>query len=412
MLKSIQLVNFKSFASDAGAIQFAPVTLLVGANGSGKSNLLDAVRFLHGLGHGLSISQAIEGKKQGEAYLHPPLRGGTAEICWKGTDAFSISTHSIASAPWTDSEFGGDLALTHCLTVRADGEATRVASETLALDNEQLYRSRVQDRRVDAPINEPLCEVVFSSGETAQVPCKYGLLQTLPPHVVPPRVWSAVACLSLEYKDYRFLDLRASEMRNRVPVSDTELGVHGESLSSVVFRICKDKAQKKQLIDWLGALYEPKLADIDFSETDTQEVLLHLVERNGRKRAISARNVSDGTLRFLGYLAAFYSAPRGTVFFLEEIENGLHPTRVHLLVELIEQFAESQELQVIATTHSSQVLLSLSDTALRDVVLFARPEDSRGTITRRLGDLPHFEEVTKHTHIDQLFSTGWLEHVL
>jgi predicted ATPase len=201
-------------------------------------------------------------------------------------------------------------------------------------------------------------------------------------------------------------------MRNRVPISDTDLGPHGESLSSVVLRICEDKSQKKQLIDWLGALYEPKLVDIDFSETDTRDVLLHLVERNGRKRSISARNVSDGSLRFLGYLAAFYAAPRGSVFFLEEIENGLHPTRVHLLVELIEQFAESRELQVIATTHSSQVLLSLTDAVLRNVILFARPEDSRGTITKRLGDLPYFEKVIQQTEIDALFSTGWLERAL
>src|SRR6266480_1935995 len=117
MLKSIQLANFKSFASDSGPIQFAPVTLLVGANGSGKSNLLDAIRFLHGMGHGLSLSQAIEGKKQGDAYLHPPLRGGTAEICWKGSDAFSIGTDSVASAPWTFDGLGGDLALAHSLTV-------------------------------------------------------------------------------------------------------------------------------------------------------------------------------------------------------------------------------------------------------------------------------------------------------
>ena len=94
---------------------------------------------------------------------------------------------------------------------------------------------------------------------------------------------------------------------------------------------------------------------------------------------------------------------------VEEIENGLHPTRVHLLVELLEQFAESRKLQIIATTHSSQVLLGLSDEALRDVVLFARNEDTPGTVTRRLGDLPDFDEVTEKTQIDRLFTTGWLE---
>jgi AAA15 family ATPase/GTPase len=114
----------------------------------------------------------------------------------------------------------------------------------------------------------------------------------------------------------------------------------------------------------------------------------------------------------MGLLAALFSAPEESLFVLEEIENGLHPTRVHLLVELLEQFAASRRLQIIATTHSSQVLLSLSQQALRDVVLFARTPDSPGTVTRRLGDLAHFDDVTQKTKIDRLFTTGWLERAL
>ena len=69
-------------------------------------------------------------------------------------------------------------------------------------------------------------------------------------------------------------------------------------------------------------------------------------------------------------------------------------------------------MQIIATTHSSQVLLSLSEKAQRDAILFARTDDTPGTITRRLGDLPYFEEVMQKTHIDHLFTTGWLERAV
>ena len=52
MLKELQLTNFKSFAGQSDPIPFAPVTILVGANASGKSNVFDAIRFLRSALHG------------------------------------------------------------------------------------------------------------------------------------------------------------------------------------------------------------------------------------------------------------------------------------------------------------------------------------------------------------------------
>ena len=211
------------------------------------------------------------------------------------------------------------------------------------------------------------------------------------------------------YREARFLDLRPSEMKDYVSLATPELGIHGENLSAIVYRICEQPDQKEMYLGWLTSLCAPEVTDIDFIKTRASDVLVELVEGNGEKRRISARSLSDGTLRFMGYLAAMFSAPEGSLFLIEEIETGLHPTRIHLLIELFEQFAESRNLQIIATTHSSQVLLSLSERALRDAVLFARTADSSGTVTRRLGDLPDFEEVTQQTHIDELFTTGWME---
>ena len=54
----------------------------------------------------------------------------------------------------------------------------------------------------------------------------------------------------------------------------------------------------------------------------------------------SALSASDGTLRFLGILAAFLAPQNANtkpIYFIEEIENGIHPNRLHLLVQLIRQ---------------------------------------------------------------------------
>jgi hypothetical protein len=55
------------------------------------------------------------------------------------------------------------------------------------------------------------------------------------------------------------------------------------------------------------------------------------------------------------------------------------------------------------------VLSALSEPALDDTILFARDDEQGGTIVRRLGELPHFDDVKDKTGIDELFSTGWLE---
>ena len=55
MIKSIRLVNFKNFADET--LRVGPFTVIVGANASGKSNIRDAFRFLHGIGRGYSLAE-------------------------------------------------------------------------------------------------------------------------------------------------------------------------------------------------------------------------------------------------------------------------------------------------------------------------------------------------------------------
>ena len=100
------------------------------------------------------------------------------------------------------------------------------------------------------------------------------------------------------------------------------------------------------------------------------------------------------------------------MLLIEEIENGLYPQRIYLLAQFLESIAAERDLQVIATTHSPLLLQALSPRTLGEAVVFARPSGEEGTIMRRLGDLPHFEEIRERRGIERLFTTGWLERSL
>jgi len=55
------------------------------------------------------------------------------------------------------------------------------------------------------------------------------------------------------------------------------------------------------------------------------------------------------------------TAKAGTTFILEEIDNDLHPSRLHLLVSFLEQITASRKLQIIASTHSPYFLDYLNE---------------------------------------------------
>jgi predicted ATPase len=77
MLKRIRLKDFKSFVDEE--VELAPLTLLVGANASGKSNFLDALRLLQGLSLDLALAQILEGEDNSRPDAWPGIRGRTSE---------------------------------------------------------------------------------------------------------------------------------------------------------------------------------------------------------------------------------------------------------------------------------------------------------------------------------------------
>ena len=60
MITSLRLVDFKNFADET--LRVGPFTVIVGANASGKSNIRDAFRFLHGIGRGYTLAEILGGR--------------------------------------------------------------------------------------------------------------------------------------------------------------------------------------------------------------------------------------------------------------------------------------------------------------------------------------------------------------
>src|SRR6266446_9904481 len=90
MIQSLQLTNFKNFQNTT--LPLGKLTLLVGTNASGKSNLRDAFRFLHGMGRGYSLAEIFGDKYIGGALQWQGIRGGPKEVAFRGESSFQLKT--------------------------------------------------------------------------------------------------------------------------------------------------------------------------------------------------------------------------------------------------------------------------------------------------------------------------------
>jgi hypothetical protein len=398
MLKKIRLTDFKSFVDEE--VELAPLTLLVGANASGKSNFLDAIRFLQGLSFDLTLAEVLSGEERGWPDRWPGIRGRAEEAARFGKTAFAIESTWLAP--------GGELTplnIHHSIACRtmpqailemeslgADFEATPAKNGTVELksysDRSKPSQLVPNDKSVISnPIAHTKIAVFFGQEASGSV----------------TRVQGA-------FSEARLLRIEPSEMRG-YGRRNAPLGEEGKNLSGVLATLCDDPATKQSFVDWLREVCAPEMEDLDFAEVkELGDVMAIFVERGNVR--ISARSVSDGTLRFLGTLLALRTAKPGEVLLIEDVEEGLHPTRIQFLLELMESSIRQRNIQVIATTHSPVVLQWLSPEALRDVIVFGRVPDHEGTLMRRLSDLSHFDEVIRRKGIEELFTTGWLEMAL
>ena len=205
----------------------------------------------------------------------------------------------------------------------------------------------------------------------------------------------------------RFFDWSLEAIRQPSFPGQDVLSDNGRNLSSVLQAICREGQGKRTLLSWIAELTPMDAAEFEFPADPTGKVLATLIEKNGQR--ITLASASDGTLRFLAFLAALLGPHRPSFYFFEELENGIHPTRLGLLLDLIENQVKNKGIQVVATTHSPQLLGHLSEESLKHAHLVYRLPDEPDARIIRVLDMPHADEVITMNRLAHLLATGWFE---
>ena len=306
MITSIRLVNFKNFADET--LRVGPFTVIVGANASGKSNIRDAFRFLHGIGRGYTLAEILGRKYGGGGQVEwRSIRGAANEIIRFGQSLFSL-------------EVGVNL---HGIELHYSIEVSSLPDKDNPQKIDKFWVSREQLISGATSVFHS-----YGSGERPEIeeslepyidihPDKPFLTQLLlyrqKVELLSPDDQAVAEQLHSIFANMRFLELSPAQMREPSFPGANILGDSGENLPTVLEEICADPERKKILADWLSELTPMDVADFEFPRDPRGRVYLMLGEANGRK--VSADSASDGTLRFLAMLAALLSEnSKGPVF--------------------------------------------------------------------------------------------------
>ncbi len=415
MIKRIKLERFKNFES--AELILGPLTLLIGSNASGKSNICDALRFLKGIPYGYSLAEIMGEKYEGGLRQWPGIRGGTRKIAYQQSDTFVLTVNL---------EVREDISSTNMLPARYSIEVEpgpvtsvpRIVREALYRAEEMIFKARlVEDQNKDYLEVSIPADKDYQGPSLPPFPAGQPILSQIVGHLFRSRADSTANTVRhfaeetlKTFLGMRFFELEPEAMRRPSFPGQTTLGDRGENLSSVLQAIWDDAQQKEMFIDWVRELTPMDAKDFEFFVDQSGRISLTLLEGDGQKTSI--HSASDGTLRFLGMIAALLGPKADQFYVFDEIDTGLHPARLYLLLQLLEWKAFKGGMQIVGATHSSQLLSLLSSASQKYTSLVYRVSGTSQAHIKQIMEIPEIQRILEDQDLGLLHGTGWFEHMI
>lgn len=404
MITSLRLKNFKNFADET--LKLGPFTVIVGANASGKSNIRDAFRFLHGIGRGYTLAEIMGGKMGAGGYVEwDGIRGAPNEVVrFEHTSPLESGKCSLQlKADSNETAWDYSMEIGFNRNARA---GWKVCEEGSSSNSEMIFGTTGDKQDMDGLVVHFID--AFREPESFD-PHQPVLSQLTESALLPPPLTSLFS-INRALRGMRFMELSPARMKDPSVPGATILGDYGQNLPTVLESICADADRKQTLLSWLEELTPMDVQGFEFPRDPSGRVHLYITERNGRK--VSAYSASDGTLRFLGILAALLNEDAGGIYFFEEIDNGIHPSRLWLLLDLIERQTAKRKIQVITTTHNPALLAWMNDETFEHTSVVYRDQYWSDSVIRPIAGLYHLRELRKTYGMEGLLTEGWLESAM
>ncbi len=356
-LRSFRLQNFKSI-QDSGTVRFSPLTVLIGNNGSGKSSLVEGLEtfrdiVVDGLDAAMRRWRGFE-HVWNKAVEHEWRQPGDARAGQTHPLLFDLGLHIERMRIRAEQE----------INVRAGGEKLFIRQETLTIS---------QDKATERQTRDP------QGKHTVLLPGRDTPVNLSPKYDDGRSILELLAAPFLG--SWQFLGLSPEAMGQPVPqqraADRVRLARNGANVAEYLNEIREfDRDAFNGILEALRYVL-PFAADLQPVLTSELERAFYLKLRE-EKFEVPGWLFSTGTLRILALLACLRHPQPPPLLVVEEVENGLDPRTIHLIVEEIRAAVDAGGTQVILTTHSPY-LLDLLD--LSHIVIVERIE-GQPTFTR------------------------------
>lgn len=380
MITAIRINGFKSFQDFQ--MSFTPLTVVAGANASGKSNLFDALQLLSNLadkdlktafkqqrGNPNELftqydedSYAVEMEFEVEMLVHRTVRdnwGGEAEL--NNTRLrYRLIIERRAGALGID-----DLAVKYEHLEKVKPDEDQWAKQILPKEAKTLWKPR----RAGGS-REPFIKTTDQDGVTSIRIRQDGRQggKATPANAVSQTVLGGINSVDFphafaakeEMRSWRFLQLNPEDLREPtrqdVGLND-EITPSGANLAAALYRIRRvDEYNLKEISRKLNS-FLPNLTEVNvYDDKPNRQFIIKVRGEDGKE--FSSRVLSEGTLRLLALCVLEYDDKHTGLLCFEEPENGIHPFRIKTMAQLLRDLSadfsdiDAPLRQVIVNTHS------------------------------------------------------------
>jgi len=393
MITKFSFENWKSHRHSELFVD--PLSVIIGTNASGKSNALDGLLFMHRVANGLQLTTALQGDSAQVA-----MRGGIDWAARRPGDVFTLSV-VVRAGETIDYEYS------------ISGQVHDKRCDLLA---ERLVRVKFRTGKDGVRSTEAGSVNLFwtdecQQGEAAIVARLYNekrgtpralgrgnaILYQLFGQKVREEIQEGVDAVMRALRQIFILDPIPAHMRGYSPLSE-QLDPDARNIAGVLAALPADRKQK---IEETITHYASDLPEKDIRRVYAEPVgkfgsdaMLYCDEHwadTGEDSAVDARGMSDGSLRFLAILTALLTRPEGSLLVIEEVDNGLHPSRAELLLRMLKDIGTQRGVDIIVTTHNPALLDAMGTEMVPFITVANRDPvsgDSQLTLLESLADLP------------------------
>lgn len=445
LINSIKLSNFKNF--EDVEVKLGKMNVIVGANASGKSNFLQALKFLRdikdfGIDNAISMQGGIE-------YLR--------NMQLKDNKVTKISVSFIPKEGRIIEKFANDtIFLDYSMITYTIEITTKSSDEYEILKEEFIYDTNIKIAKLkinffETILNEKILneatnfralQFILSAHENKAtllnpvkpdekiaVDLSDGNTMVINNYKVNPFSTSYQFSLPFDifygaynpnnktllerfydvlpmyFLDFSIYDFELKKAKQSTPITGKmQLEENGENLALVLKNILADKEKQRQFSNLLTDIL-PFIKGLNTEKFYDKSLSFKIQEIYNASSHLPSSLLSDGTIAVTAIIVALFFEHKNLAIF-EEPEHGVHPA---LIAKLMQNFYDaSEKKQVIITTHSPEILKHIKN--LDDLLFVSRNEKGFGQITKPIEQEMVKAFLENELGIDQLFTQNLLDN--